>query len=362
MNRTTTPERRSATRVEARLPLQLTEPDTRLVVTTESVDLSQSGIACRTPDYLAPLSKVAMTIILPPFGTLSRAPRSLRAEGVVVRCDPVPPPPDETEAEPEYELACCFTALTEDAQTVLDAFVAWRLLRTVRAEEERAVPHVRPPIHGGGHARSGPRRAPHGAAPRGGGRGRPATGPRHADGPGPRGAHRGPGPHRRGRPEPGARGPADRPRHPRPPRTPRGLPADDFPADEQPRDPARRGPRPAGGRGPGHGAPRGEGRRGEHPRGQHPRGERERGRGDARPRGDRPHRPGPHPARGGREDDAAPPRASRPPVDSPGAAAPPADSETASRAPRQWGRRPARRPHSRPPKGEGPASPGGRKD
>ena len=83
-----------APRVDARLPLQLTEPDTRLVVTTESLDLSRNGLACRTSQYLAPLSKVAVTVILPPFGNLSRASRSLRAEGVVVR----EPDPDDGRA------------------------------------------------------------------------------------------------------------------------------------------------------------------------------------------------------------------------------------------------------------------------
>src|SRR5262245_59475953 len=114
VNRETTAERRIAPRVDARLPLQLTEPDTRLVVTTESVDLSRNGIACRTGEYLAPLSKVAVTVILPPFGNLSRASRSLRAEGVVVRCEQAGGPNGADSGEREYDLACCFTALEPD--------------------------------------------------------------------------------------------------------------------------------------------------------------------------------------------------------------------------------------------------------
>jgi hypothetical protein len=354
VNRITTPERRAATRVDARLPLQLTEPDSRLVVTTESLDLSKSGVGCRTPDYLAPLSKVALTIILPPFGTLSRAPRSLRAEGVVVRCDPVPAGPDDEGADPEYELACCFTALSEDAQTVLDAFVAWRLLRTVRAEEERAAPHVRPPVRTAAHSRSGPRRPSPGAAPRGGGRGRPGTGPRYSDRTGPReAAHRGSAPHGRPRRDDPGRSRVDRPRPGAPPRSGAGRPAGP-PGEDQPRSGARRGPRPDAERP--RGGPRGE-RRGPERRG----GERH---GGERPPGPRPRRPGGHPARSGHEPGGVSRHARRPPEGgAPESAARDSGPGPAGEAPRQWGRRPARKPHGRPPeKGEGPANPRGRKD
>jgi hypothetical protein len=190
VNREIAAERRIAPRVEARLPLQLTEPDTRLVVTTESVDLSRNGLACRTSEYLAPLSKVAVTVILPPFGNLSRASRSLRAEGVVVRCEQTPQA-DGADADREYDLACCFTGLEPDARNLLDAFVAWRLLRSVRSEEPRAsASHGA--SHGGTHARGAPR-ARFGQRPRpAGGR---SSGPRQgrSDFRGPReGSGRGP--------------------------------------------------------------------------------------------------------------------------------------------------------------------------
>jgi hypothetical protein len=346
VTRDTAAERRSAPRVDARLPLQLTEPDTRLVVTTESLDLSRNGLACRTGEYLAPLSKVAVTVILPPFGNLSRASRSLRAEGVVVRCEQTPQPDGEA-ADREYDLACCFTALEPDARNLLDAFVAWRLLRSVRSEEPRMSSS-----HGSsGHAAHG-RGAPRGRfgqRPRQGGR---PSGPRQGRGDfrGTRGGGSGSGGgreggrHERGQgygPRRSGEGGYDRPRgergdrrdrgrpsrHPRQGRGETGYVGSDRPRVERPYEERSQGGERRGDRrerghsgsretrghdargheSRGHDSPRHESGRGERPARGRFRGEK--GRGDRRPRGrsrpggsherssaERGRREGPHPA------------------------------------------------------------------
>lgn len=295
MNREIAAERRQAPRVDARLPLQLTEPDTRLVVTTESLDLSRNGIACRTGEYLAPLSKVAVTVILPPFGNLSRASRSLRAEGVVVRCEAAAQP-NGADGDREYDLACCFTALEPDARNLLDAFVAWRLLRSVRSEEPRPSAS-----HGSGHGGSAARTTGgrFGSRPRG--RGRPTGGPRHGSGGGyrdARGGHAGHGGREGARSERGYDPRRSRESGAGAPRGERGRP-----------------PRGRGSYGGGHAGPAG------HSDTARPHGERRRSEGGGgyreRPQreghGDRPHRGerGPREAREGRSSE--PGRGGRPP-------------------------------------------------
>jgi len=313
VTRETTAERRIAPRVDARLPLQLTEPDTRLVVTTESVDLSRNGIACRTAEYLAPLSKVAVTVILPPFGNLSRASRSLRAEGVVVRCEQAGQA-NGAETDREYNLACCFTALEPDARNLLDAFVAWRLLRSVRSEEPRASSHG---AGGMGHGRSAVR-GRFGTRPRQGGARQ--GGARHSSS-GFRGPRGGQGSREGARHERGqgydtrrsgeGRGERGRPRHGRPDReASRRGPGQGRPRGERPYGERSHGDRPHGERG--HGGERGErGHRGhaggsregqsresgprDRPRRGRFRNDRRRqggeGRGDRGPRGRGPHGP-----------------------------------------------------------------------
>jgi hypothetical protein len=54
-----------------------------------------------------------------------------------VRCEPVPTEDPADEAS-EFDVACSFTTLEPEARNLLDAYVAWKLLRSARADEERA--------------------------------------------------------------------------------------------------------------------------------------------------------------------------------------------------------------------------------
>jgi hypothetical protein len=126
-------ERRQHPRVDARLAMQLDEESLgQSLVTTESMNISRGGVYCECPEFMAPLSKVALTVILPAFGGASSS-RMLRSEGVVVRCEPLPP----VRGRKRYQLACCFTGLDAGSRAMLDEFVAWRAVRG-RAEARRS--------------------------------------------------------------------------------------------------------------------------------------------------------------------------------------------------------------------------------
>ncbi|MEO6462585.1 MAG: PilZ domain-containing protein, partial [Candidatus Eisenbacteria bacterium] len=124
-------------RVEARLAMQLAEESLGdALVTTESLNISRGGVYCESTEFLAPLSRVALTVVLPPFGAAGRS-RVLRSEGVVVRCEALPP----LRGRKRYQLACCFTGLDADMRALLDAFVSWRAQRgraTLAARAPRA--------------------------------------------------------------------------------------------------------------------------------------------------------------------------------------------------------------------------------
>lgn len=128
-------DKREHPRVEARLAMQLAEETLgEALVTTESLNISRGGVYCESPEYLAPLSKVALTVILPAMGAAERS-TMLRTEGVVVRCDALP----SLRGRKRYQLACCFTALDAKGRAVLDQFVSWRALRGRAASLARAV-------------------------------------------------------------------------------------------------------------------------------------------------------------------------------------------------------------------------------
>ena len=127
-----TRERRKSPRIAAKLAMQVSGGDESSVLTTESINLSASGIQFQSRAFLSPLTKVLLTILLPPFGRRLRRERILKCEGIVVRCEEV----DQAKRRQRYELACCFMAVPDEERELLEQYVAWRALRRVTIAEE----------------------------------------------------------------------------------------------------------------------------------------------------------------------------------------------------------------------------------
>ena len=125
-------ERRATQRADARLSMRvevgpLGDDGTQIV--TESQNISSRGVYCHSAHYMAPLSKVAVTIVLPQFGPMKARAGMLKCEGVVVRCEQLP----GRRASRPYELACAFTDLDDDRRRLLSDYVTWRNLQALRA-------------------------------------------------------------------------------------------------------------------------------------------------------------------------------------------------------------------------------------
>jgi len=132
-------DKRQHPRVEARLAMQLAEETLgEALVTTESLNISRGGVYCESAEYLAPLSKVALTVVLPAFGATQR-PRVLRTEGVVVRCAGLV----ALRGRKRYQLACCFTGLDTEGRSLLDEFITWRALKSRRVTSAPAKKRAR---------------------------------------------------------------------------------------------------------------------------------------------------------------------------------------------------------------------------
>ena len=130
--RTRRSERRRMERADARLSMRL-EPmrdvGARAHVVTESQNISASGVYCKSSHYLSPLSKVDLTIVLPKLPGARGAKELIKCEGIVVRCEPA----SARKAEKAYELACMFSDLDERRRMLLEEFVTWRNLQSLRA-------------------------------------------------------------------------------------------------------------------------------------------------------------------------------------------------------------------------------------
>ena len=132
-------ERRKSPRISAKLAMQVAGEDESSVLTTESINLSATGIQFQSRAFLSPLTKVSLTILLPPFGRRLRRERIVKADGVIVRCEEAA----RAKQRPRDDLACYFTEVAAEEQELLEQYVAWRALRRVTFDPNVESPRPR---------------------------------------------------------------------------------------------------------------------------------------------------------------------------------------------------------------------------
>jgi hypothetical protein len=120
-------ERRSAPRIVAKLAMQVAGGEDGSVLTTESINLSASGIQFLSRTFLSPLTKVQLALLLPRFGSRLRRERLVRCEAIVVRCLEA----EMVRGKPRYELACYFSDVEFDDRVLIEQYVAWRSMRRI---------------------------------------------------------------------------------------------------------------------------------------------------------------------------------------------------------------------------------------
>jgi len=138
-------ERRGSERADARLSMRVEAGAAAGAprIVTESQNISASGVYCHSSHYLAPLSKVQITIILPRTpGGEAHAQELLKCDGIVVRCDQRAADRSDT----PYELACMFTSLEPGMRRRVEEFVTWRNLQALRAALAPAPRKVTAPV------------------------------------------------------------------------------------------------------------------------------------------------------------------------------------------------------------------------
>jgi len=134
--RTRRAERRTTHRANAKLSMRVEgAPDDGqgIQIVTESQNISASGVYCHSDHYLAPLSKVALTIVLPRTVGARTAKELIKCEGIVVRCDS-----PGKRGDKHYELACMFSDLDAGLRERLAQFVTLRNLQALRTATGKA--------------------------------------------------------------------------------------------------------------------------------------------------------------------------------------------------------------------------------
>ena len=121
-----TTERRKSPRIDARLALQVDrdrKPGGDRPVSSESLDLSTGGISCLVRSFMAPLTRIGLTLLLPSFGRQGKKTQVINCEGVVVRCQ------NDGMEEGCWEMACCFTDVKQPDRLLIEEYIGWRLMR-----------------------------------------------------------------------------------------------------------------------------------------------------------------------------------------------------------------------------------------
>jgi hypothetical protein len=123
-------ERRKQPRADARLSMRVEghQEAGATQVVTESQNISASGVYCTSSHFLAPASRVALTLVLPKLPGGRGAKELIKCDGIVVRCEP-----SARKGDKSFELACMFSGLDERRRELLDEFVTWRNLQSLRA-------------------------------------------------------------------------------------------------------------------------------------------------------------------------------------------------------------------------------------
>ena len=118
-------ERRRAQRVDASLRMQvfLDEGSDRDALTEiEMVNISTSGVYFRSRSYMAPMTKLALSLELSVPGTAEGETEHalIQCQGLVVRIDPE----EEQPAGADYDIAVFFTWIEPDSQVILEQHIS----------------------------------------------------------------------------------------------------------------------------------------------------------------------------------------------------------------------------------------------
>jgi len=115
------PERRRSARVDAQIALQLSGDDAVVPgesITTESINVGSEGVYCPVSHFVAPLTKLQVTMVLPLKGKSGQIKNEVvKADAVVVRCQPA------GGESGGYRIALFFTGLDAPTRQVLDEYV-----------------------------------------------------------------------------------------------------------------------------------------------------------------------------------------------------------------------------------------------
>lgn len=116
-------DRRREIRTDATLAVELGGAGDTLSVS--SLNIGAGGVYVRVPRFIEPLTKLSVSMLVP--GPTAKEPATaLEAEAIVVRTLPESPSDDVA----EYEIACAFLDLSDDARDAINRYILTHRVQT----------------------------------------------------------------------------------------------------------------------------------------------------------------------------------------------------------------------------------------
>ena len=112
-------ERRRAVRAPAKLAMEV-KLGGRDCGQLETINVSANGVYFSSPTFIAPLTRLEITLIIP---DRAKEDREVPCEGVVVRTEPE----TEDKRHDRYQIACYFTAIGESDRENLESYILAQL-------------------------------------------------------------------------------------------------------------------------------------------------------------------------------------------------------------------------------------------
>ena len=114
-------ERRSHPRIEKNVPLKI--KDDQFDIVTETKNISCSGAYCIVNQYLSPMTKVAITLLIPiPKSDNKATIKKINCQGVVVRTEP-----NFQTKDGEYKIAIFFNQIGGKDMQDISSYVNFHL-------------------------------------------------------------------------------------------------------------------------------------------------------------------------------------------------------------------------------------------
>jgi hypothetical protein len=110
------PDKRQHPRVDSQVRVRTTSSDAPL----ETINLSAGGLFCTSRTFVAPMTRLALSLELP--GTAGIGGAVVQGEAVVVRTEPAAPSPDPS----TYRIALFFSRMDDEHRRTLQTFLTSR--------------------------------------------------------------------------------------------------------------------------------------------------------------------------------------------------------------------------------------------